>query len=99
MPQQKAAGPRAPAKTVASTKPEGITVDGVFAMVEAGLSDEVIVAKLRKEAKSFDLSTDDLIRLKQARVSHNVMRAMMDPKAEIVQPAAAKGSSSATKKI
>jgi hypothetical protein len=57
-------------------------------MVDAGLSDDVIIAKLRKDNKSFDLSPDDLIRLKNAKVSANVMRVMLDPKADVTTPPA-----------
>jgi hypothetical protein len=58
-----------------------LTVDGIISMVEAGISDEVIVARIRKEGKTFDLTPDDLIRLKKAKVSDAVMKAMIDPQA------------------
>jgi hypothetical protein len=73
-------------------KPQGMTVDGVLAMVEAGLSDDVIVARLRKEDKAFDLSPEDMIRIKKAKVSDAVLMVMLDPKAQVkpaVVPAAA----------
>jgi len=63
------------------SKSQGMTVDGVLAMVEAGLSDDVIIARLRKEDKAFDLSSDDMIRLKKAKVSDAVLMVMLDPKA------------------
>jgi hypothetical protein len=84
--QQKAGSAKPPV-----TKPEGLTVDGIVAMVDAGLSDDVIVAKLRKENKIFDLGPDDLIRLKKAKVSDAVMQVMLDPKAEI-RPANSQGT-------
>ena len=62
---------------------EGLTTDGVARMVEAGLSDDVILARLHKENKAFDLSADDMIRLKKAKVSDAVLQAMIDPKAEL----------------
>jgi hypothetical protein len=52
-------------------------------MVEAGLSDDLIIARIRKEYKPFDLSTDDMIRLKKAKVSDAVMKVMLDPKVEL----------------
>jgi hypothetical protein len=73
---------------VATQKAEGLTVDGVIALVGAGLPDDVIIARLRKENKSFDLTTEQLIRLKNANVSGGVMQVMLDPKAEI-KPAVA----------
>jgi hypothetical protein len=67
----------------------GLTANGVVSMVEAGLSDDVIIARLRKESKALDLSADDLIRLKKAKVSDVLLKVMLDPKAEINPPAAA----------
>jgi hypothetical protein len=72
-----------------TTKQQALTVDGVIAMVQAGLSDDVIVARLRKEEKPFDLSPDDMIRLKKAKVSDTIVEVMLDPKAEPKTPAAA----------
>src|SRR5258708_27850934 len=62
-----------------------LTADSVISMAQAGLSDDVIMARLRKEDRPMDLSTDDLIRLKKANVSDAVLKVMMDPKS---QPAA-----------
>ena len=69
--------------TVSDSKPALLTVEGVVAMVSAELSDDVIIARLRKENKGFDLSPDDMIRLKKSKVSDAVMRVMLDPRAEI----------------
>jgi len=88
--QQTGGATKAPAKktaTAAAPKPEGWTVDGVIAMGQAGLSEDVIIARLRKEDKAFDLSTDDMIRLKKANLSDAVLKVMLDPKAEIKPPA------------
>lgn len=69
------------------TASQGVTVESVITMAQAGISDEVLTARLRKEDKAFDLSPDDLIRLKKANVSDTVVRIMMDPKAEISKAA------------
>ncbi len=75
---------QAPVKksTSAVAKPHSLTVDGVLAMAQGGLSDDVIIARLRKEDKAFDLSPEDLLRLKKAKVSDAVLKVMMDPKAD-----------------
>ena len=57
-----------------------LTVEDVIAMAQAGLSDEVIIARLRKEERAFDLSPQELIRLKSAKVNDAVLKVMMDPK-------------------
>ncbi len=64
-----------------------VTVDQVIGMVNAGLSDDVIIARLRKEDKAFDLTPDDMIRLKNAKVSDAVMKVMLDPQAAPAAPA------------
>lgn len=56
------------------------TVDDVVSMLDAGLSDDIILTKLRSSGATFDLSTADLIRLKKAKASDAVMKAMMEAK-------------------
>ncbi len=87
--QQTGGTTKAPAKKAAPStapKPDGLTVDNVIAMGQAGLSEDVILARLRKEDKTFDLSTDDMIRLKKANMSDGVIKVMLDPKAEVKPP-------------
>jgi len=81
--------PASKKSTSSSSKSQTLTVDGVVSMVKAGLSDDIIIARLRKENKPFDLSSDDMIRLKQSNVSDAVLKVMLDPKAEISTPQAA----------
>jgi hypothetical protein len=79
--QQPTAGTGKQSVNKSATASNHLTVNNVVAMVEAGLSDDVIIARLRKEDKPFDLSPEDLIRLKKAKVSDAVLKVMMDPKA------------------
>jgi hypothetical protein len=60
-----------------------VTTDDVIGMAAAGLSDDLIIARLRKEDRAFDLSPDDMIRLKKAKIGDTVLKVMMDPKAEV----------------
>jgi len=55
----------------------GLTVDGVVSMLSAGLSSDLVVAKIQQNGKTFDLSTDDMVRLKKAGASDAVIKAMM----------------------
>lgn len=86
-PSKKGAAAAPKPQTAAAAKPQGVTLDSVIAMAQAGILDEVITARLRKEDRAFDLSRDDLIRLKKANVIDTVVRIMMDPKAEDSKPA------------
>jgi hypothetical protein len=60
-----------------ATKP--VTPDDVLTMMSVGLSDSIILAKVHQHNKPIDLSTDDLVRLKKARVSDAVIRELIDP--------------------
>lgn len=54
-----------------------LTVDDVIRLAKAGMSEDVILTRIRAAHQTFDLSTDELIALKKARVSDGVIRAMM----------------------
>jgi hypothetical protein len=65
----------------APTKPV-ITVDNVIALAKAGAPDETIIMMIRRSNQSIDLEPNDVIRLKNAKVSDAVVKVMMNPKAE-----------------
>jgi len=85
--QQPAAAP-AKKKTDAAVpaKQQGLTVDSIVSMVQAGLSEDLIVTRIRKEDKAFDLSPEDMIKLKKSGVSDAILQVMLDPKTEIKRP-------------
>ena len=92
-PAPEAPKPAAPAlpSQPAST---GLSTDDVIAMVKAGLGEDVVILAVRREEKMFDLTALELVQLKQAGVSDNVLKVMLDPKAEVdsVAPAATVGN-------
>ncbi len=51
----------------------GLTVDGVIAMLNAGISDDLIIEKIHKSGQSFDLSADQMVALKNAKASDSLM--------------------------
>ena len=57
---------------------EMLTNDMVVALVQAGLGDEAVIAKVRASAAHYALSTDDLISLKKRGVPGAVIAAMID---------------------
>jgi tetratricopeptide (TPR) repeat protein len=65
---------------------EVLTNDAVVAMVKAGFSQELIVNKIKISQNAFDLSTQALVRLKEAGVSETVITAMVETAA--MSPAA-----------
>lgn len=56
---------------------EVLTNDAVIAMKKAGLSDAVILAKIRGSQSKFDTSTQALVGLKQAGLSDSIIEAML----------------------
>ena len=60
-----------------------LTNQDIIAMVAAGLSDDVIIAKIRSvsgaDGLKFDTSVDSLKALKAAKVSDAVIKVMINP--------------------
>jgi len=69
-----------------------MTVEDVVTLAKAGVSEEVILAEIRAKHASFDLTADQLIQLKSARVSERVIRAMMESPAPQKAPKATAAS-------
>lgn len=65
-----------------------VTPDDVLTMMSAGLSDSIILTKIHQHNKPMDLSTDDLVRLKKAKVSDAIISELMDPSVVPVASAA-----------
>jgi hypothetical protein len=70
----------AAASSTATSAPakSALTVDGVISMLRAGISDDIIIEKVHKSGQTFDLSSDDMVRLKNAKASDALMKAMLD---------------------
>lgn len=65
-----------------------LTNESVIDLVNAGVSDVVVIAKIKSSNANFDTSTDALINLKKNNVSDNVQAAMFERAAAIQQQAA-----------
>jgi hypothetical protein len=66
----------------------GITVEQIIRLSHSGLSDTVIIAQIQKRRAPFSLSPDELVRLKEERVSDRVIAAMtaVPPNLAIANP-------------
>jgi hypothetical protein len=71
-----------------------MTNDEVITLTKAGLSPSIIIGKIRSGKSNFDLSTDSLIKLKQAGVSDEIVSAMLEAKSGRSTSAAASTSGS-----
>jgi len=82
-PKAKAAAKAAPAKAAPSP------VESVIESVKAGLSESLIVRTLKRDNKPLDLTPADLVKLKDAGVSENIISVMLDPASNPAPAAAA----------
>src|SRR4030095_12159913 len=71
---------------------EILTNDKVITMTTAGLPASIIVNKIRSSKTNFDTSTDELIRLKKARVSDDIINAMVEASSHASTVTAAMGA-------
>jgi curli biogenesis system outer membrane secretion channel CsgG len=76
-PAPKAAPKAAPAKAAPKAAPS--QVDSVIESVKAGLSESLIIRTLQRDNKPANLTTADLVKLKNAGVSENIINVMLDP--------------------
>jgi len=70
-----------PAEPAATATPaaQHLTVEDVIKLSQAGLSEDVVITKIKKNGQAFDLSPDQLLQLKSAKVSDKVLEYMLDP--------------------
>jgi hypothetical protein len=68
---------------------ETLTNQSIVDMAKAGLSERVIIAKIRNSPTSFDTQTDALIALKKNGISEKIIEAMMSPSSAAAAPPAA----------
>jgi len=73
------------AQTPGSTAP--LSVEEVVKLCQTGFSEELIVTKIKKNGKAFDLSTEELLELKKSGVSDNIIRFLLDPSQPYTPPA------------
>ncbi|MGH9846492.1 MAG: hypothetical protein ACREEM_47955 [Blastocatellia bacterium] len=62
------------------TQKEVLTNTSVIELVKLGLSDALVIEKIRQSEHNFDTSVEGLRQLKAARVSETVIREMMSPR-------------------
>jgi curli biogenesis system outer membrane secretion channel CsgG len=81
--------PAAAAPKPAAAKPAASSVDSVIQSVKAGLSESLIIRTIQRENKPANLTTADLVKLKNAGVSENIIGVMLDPTSNPAPAAAA----------
>jgi len=56
-----------------------LSLDEVVQLSQSGISEELIITKVKKNGKAFDLSPEELMDLKKAGVSDNIVKYLLDP--------------------
>src|SRR5215467_8447735 len=77
-----------------------LSLEEVVKQVKNGLSEELIITKIKKNAKAFDLNTEEVLELKKAGVSENIIKYLLDPSqpyTALATPLAEPGSGSPSK--
>jgi|ERR1700722_2610838 len=64
-----------------------LSVEEVVKLSQTGLAEELIITKIKKNGKAFDLNTDELLELKKAGVSDTVIKFLLDPSQPYTPPA------------
>ena len=64
-----------------------LSVEEVVKMTQAGFTDDVIITRIKKNGKAFDLSTEELLDLKNAGVRDGVITYLLDPSQPYTPPA------------
>jgi hypothetical protein len=64
-----------------------LTLEDVLKLVRSGVSEEVIVARIKRFNKPFDLNPDEILELKRGGVSDTVVKFLLDPTPPYVPPA------------
>ena len=74
------------------TAQEVLTNDSLVSLKKAGLSDSIIISKIRSSQTKFDVSTKGLIGLKNAGLSDQVIEAVVNAGSATTPPAASAAS-------
>jgi hypothetical protein len=63
-----------------------LSVEEVVKLSQSGVSEDIIVTKIKRNAKAFDLSADELVELKKAGVKDTVVKYLLDPSQPYAPP-------------
>ena len=66
---------------LAAANEKPLTNDDIVTMVQAGLSQDIVIEKIRSSKNAFDTSPDALVTLKKAGVGGDIIRFMVNPSA------------------
>ena len=65
---------------------ESLPLEEVVKLAKEGFSEELIVTRIKKNGKSFDLSAEELVELKKMGISETIIKFLMDPSQPYAPP-------------
>lgn len=72
-----------------------LAIEDVIQMSRAGVSDELIIARVKRNAKAFDFNTAEIVELRKSGVSESVIKYLVDPSLPYSPPAPVAGAAPA----
>ena len=75
------------AQDTGKTPPGSLTIEDVVRMAKAEVAEEIIIARVKTNAKAFDLNTDEIVELRKDGVSDTVVKYLIDPSQPYSPPA------------
>jgi hypothetical protein len=64
-----------------------LSLEDVVKLSQAGVSEDVIITRIKKNGKAFDLSAEELVDLKKAGISETIVKFLLDPSQPYTPPA------------
>lgn len=68
------------------SEPKTLTVKDVMRLVSAGVPEDIIVARIKRAAKPFDLSADEILELRRDGMPPTVLKYLIDPSLPYTPP-------------
>jgi hypothetical protein len=63
-----------------------LTLEGVVALVQADVPEDLIITKIRKNGKPFDINAEEIVDLKKQRVTDTEIKFLLDPTQPYTSP-------------
>jgi hypothetical protein len=63
-----------------------LTLEGVVALVQTGVPEDLIITKIRKNGKPFDISAEEIVDLKKQGVTDTEIKLLLDPTQPYTSP-------------
>ncbi len=74
------------AQDASKAAPGSLTLEDVLSLSKAGVAEDVIVSRVKHNAKAFDLNSDEIKALKNDGVSETVIKYLLDPSQPYAPP-------------